>query len=103
MPLQFLGEVGVYVPKRDAVKFTALHGENPVACYAKRSALMAFGCHAYDDPMTILRVFEKHRAILERSAALKHAEGGLGEVIVSGHDLKAISIHPDESVAAKPA
>jgi hypothetical protein len=103
MPLQFLGEVGVYVPKRDAVKFTALHGDHPVACYAKRSALMAFGCHAYDDPMTILRVFEKNRAILERSAALKHAEAGRGEIVVSGQDLKAIGNHPDKRVDVKPA
>ena len=93
MPLQFLGEVGVYIPKRDAVKFTALHGNDPVACYAKRSALMAFGCHAYDDPMTILRVFEKNRAVLEHSAALKHMEGDLSDITVSGHDLK-VAQHP---------
>ena len=43
MSLQFLSEVGVSLPRRDAIKFTALTPSSHIACYTTRSALAAIG------------------------------------------------------------
>jgi hypothetical protein len=87
MTLQFIGDAGIYIPKADAIKITAVHGSAPVACYIKRSALVALGCGPYDDPAAMLEVFEKNRTRTEKVAAGKFASGNLMDVTVSADDL----------------
>jgi hypothetical protein len=82
MSLQFVGDIGIYVPKADAVKITAVNAGG-----AKRSALVALGCKPYADPATLLRVFEKHRTKIEKSAIEKYLSGHLGNISVSASDL----------------
>jgi hypothetical protein len=87
MTLQFIGDAGIYVPQKDAIKVTALHGCGPVPCFVKRSALVALGCRPTDDPVTMLDVFEKHRERAEKVAARKFANCHLTEIIVSAGDV----------------
>jgi hypothetical protein len=87
MTLQFIGDAGIYVPKSDAVKITAVHGGAPVTCYVKRSALVALGCHPTDDPATLLEVFARHRERAEKIAARKFARSHFAEITVSAEDV----------------
>ena len=41
--LQFVGEVGIYLPEQDAIAFTALDGRTVVACRVARSAFVTLG------------------------------------------------------------
>jgi hypothetical protein len=71
MSLQFIGEPGLYLPDRDAVKIVAIAGDSVVDCYVTRSALDAIGC-ASSEPQEILRVFEARRIDCEIAALVKH-------------------------------
>jgi Protein of unknown function (DUF1488) len=70
--LQFIGEMGVYLPSRDAVKITALDGDRVVDCYAMRSALEAVGGAPGVQETEITRAFERCRDTIEIAAMVKY-------------------------------
>jgi hypothetical protein len=72
MSLQFLSEVGVYVPRRDAVKFTALTSSSHIPCYITRSALAAIGCTVSDSPIELVERFQENRLTVEIAAMIKY-------------------------------
>jgi hypothetical protein len=43
MSLQFTGEAGIYIPGKDAVKFTAVDCDLAITCCVRRSTLIALG------------------------------------------------------------
>jgi hypothetical protein len=65
--LRFVGDVGIYLPDRDAIVFTALDGRLPVACRVRRSALAALGCGFQATPQELVDGFQTMRKFLERS------------------------------------
>jgi hypothetical protein len=79
--LRFLGEAGIYLPDRDAIKFTALSGGDALDCYATRSALEVIGCNAGDRPETLIKRFQQSRALLELAATTKYRRSPAGSVI----------------------
>ena len=88
--LQFLGDIGVYVPSRDAIKFTAVRSGFPVECYVRRSALIAIGCQPSDDAAMLCTVFERQRALFERVAAAKYAQGTTGSIGIGFPDVLSV-------------
>jgi len=72
MALQFLSEVGVYVPRRDAIKFTALTPSSHISCYTTRSALTAIGCTDADSPGRLIERFQENRLTIEIAAMIKY-------------------------------
>jgi hypothetical protein len=69
MSLQFIGDAGVYLPDRDAVKITAIAGDSVIDCYVTRSGLDALGCNG--ESLNILRTFETRRLDCEIAAMVK--------------------------------
>jgi Protein of unknown function (DUF1488) len=72
MGLQFIGEMGVYFPDRDAVKTTAMDGDRVVDCYATRSALRAVGCPEAANVSEMMRHFQQWRTDIELAAMVKY-------------------------------
>jgi hypothetical protein len=72
MSLQFIGDAGVYLPDRDAVKITAIAGDRVIDCCVMRSALDALGCAASSEAMNILKTFEARRIDCEIAALVKY-------------------------------
>jgi hypothetical protein len=72
MALQFLSEVGVYIPRRDAIKFTALTPSAHISCYTTRSALTAIGCTTSDSPVKLIERFQENRLTIEIAAMIKY-------------------------------
>ena len=72
MSLQFPSETGVYVPRRDAIKFTALTPSSPIPCYMTRSALAAIGCTTSDTPIKLVERFQENRLTVEIAARIKY-------------------------------
>jgi len=72
MSLQFRSEVGVYVPRRDAIKFTALTPSSHLSCYITRSALAAIGCTVSDSPIELVERFQENRLSVEIAAMIKY-------------------------------
>ena len=72
MSLQFLSEAGVYIPRRDAIKFTALTPSSHISCYTTRSALSAIGCTAADSPIELIERFQENRLSIEIAALIKY-------------------------------
>lgn len=72
MALQFLSADGVYVPRRDAIKFTALTPSTHISCYTTRSALAAIGCTAGDSPIELVERFRENRLTIEIAAMIKY-------------------------------
>jgi hypothetical protein len=70
MSLQFVGEAGIYLPDRDAVKIVAIAGDSVIDCYVTQSALKAIGCDS-KEPREILRCFEARRIDCEIAALVK--------------------------------
>ena len=92
MLLRFLGEAGIYLPDRDAVKFTALSGGDALECYVNRSALEVIGCNAGDGPQTLVVRFQQNRALLELAATVKYRRSPAGSMIVlEAGDLQDLS------------
>jgi hypothetical protein len=91
MSLQFIGEAGIYLPDRDAVKIVAIAGDRVVDCYVTRSALRAIGCIS-TAPREILRTFELRRVDCEIAALVKfrRATTKLVSLEISAADLAAI-------------
>ena len=73
--LRFVGDVGIYLPDRDAIVFTALDGRLPVACRVRRSALTALGCSFRATPQELVDGFQAVRKFLERVARFKWNTG----------------------------
>lgn len=71
MSLQFIGDAGVYLPERDAIKITAIAGDSVIDCYVTRSGLDALGCGASDEALNILKTFEERRLDCEIAALVK--------------------------------
>jgi hypothetical protein len=72
LPLRFIGELGVYLPDRDAIRVFALDSNYQVECYATRSALEELGCRSNDAIEEQLRQFERNREIIELAAMVKY-------------------------------
>jgi hypothetical protein len=72
MGINFIGEAGVYLPARDAIKITAVDGERVVDCYVRRSALDAIECPGLDAGPELIRHFQKHRDTVQVAAMVKY-------------------------------
>lgn len=79
--LRFVGDVGIYLPDRDAIVFTALDGRMPVACRVRRSALTALGCSFQATPRELVDGFQSVRRFLERIARYKWNTGRISRGI----------------------
>jgi CheY-like chemotaxis protein len=73
--LRFVGDVGIYLPDRDSIVFTALDGRVQVACRVRRSALAALGCGFQATPQELVDCFHAMRKFLERIARFKWNTG----------------------------
>jgi CheY-like chemotaxis protein len=73
--LRFVGDVGIYLPDRDAIVFTALDGHLPVACRVSRSALTALGLSFRATPTELVDGFHAVRNFLERIVRFKWSTG----------------------------
>jgi len=71
MALEFIGEIGVYFPDRDAIRFTGICAGEPIDCFIQRSALMALGSRPTDGPQELVDAFQKNRDLIERAAMTK--------------------------------
>jgi len=91
MSLQFIGEVGVYLPDEDAVKITAIAGDSAITCIVTRSALDAIGA-ASAEPWQIVKIFEARRIDCEIAALVKYrrATTKLQTLEITAADLAAI-------------
>ena len=83
MSLRFIGDVGVYFPDRDAIKITALSGDEPVDCYAMRSALAEIGCAPTDPMHRLIDRFQERRRIIELAAMVKYRRNALGASVLA--------------------
>jgi hypothetical protein len=93
MALQFLTEVGTYVPRRDAIKFTAVtDASSPIACYTTRSALAAIGCTVRDSPIELLERFRENRLSIEIAAMIKYRRSTIKprSLEIGGEDLDGL-------------
>lgn len=72
MALQFVGDIGIYFPDRDAIKITALAGDEPIDCFALRSALAEIGCRPGDPLHTLVDRFQQRRDVIELAAMVKY-------------------------------
>ena len=92
MLLRFLGEAGIYLPDRDAIKFTALSGGDALDCFVTRSALEVIGCATADGPQALIARFQQNRALLELAATVKYRRSKAGSVIeLEAGDLQDLS------------
>ena len=92
MLLRFLGEASIYLPDRDALKFTALSGGDALDCFVTRSALEVIGCTANDGPQALIARFQQNRALLELAATVKYQRSPAGSVIeLEAVDLRDLS------------
>jgi len=92
MSLQFIGDAGVYLPERDAVKITAIAGDSVIDCYVTRSALEAIGCRSTDQAHHISAKFEARRIDGEIAALVKfrRATAKLLMVEITAPDLAVV-------------
>lgn len=92
MLLRFLGEAGIYLPDRDAIKFTALSGGDALDCFVTRSALEVIGCAAGDRTEALIARFQQNRGLMELAATVKYERSPAGSVIeIEAGDLKDLS------------
>jgi Protein of unknown function (DUF1488) len=92
MALQFVAEVGVYIPRRDAIKFTALTPSAHIDCFTTRSALAAIGCNQSDTPWELVERFQKNRLSIEIAALIKYrrSTGKPQSLDIAGEDLDGL-------------
>jgi hypothetical protein len=91
--LQFLGETGVYLPHKDAIRITALTPGAHIGCLATRSALSAIGCSRADTPRDLVERFEKNRLTFEIAAMIKYRRSTnpkVETILISDEDLKTL-------------
>lgn len=106
MSLQFLGETGVYVPQKDAIRITALTVGAHIGCFATRSALSAIGCTPDDPPRTLVDRFEENRLMFEIAAMIKYRRSTnpkVSTLLISDEDLKTLEPAPRNEIAMTPA
>jgi hypothetical protein len=97
MSLQFLGEMGVYLPQKDAVRITALTVGSHIGCFATRSALETIGCTPEDPPRKLIDRFEENRLLFEIAAMIKYRRSTnpkLSTLVISDEDLKSLEPAP---------
>ena len=92
MSLQFVGEMGVYFPDRDAIRITALTPRAHIGCFATRSAL---GCAPNDPPQKLIDRFEANRLAIEIAAMIKYRRSTLAHV-------KSLTIDRDDLGVLEP-
>ena len=104
MSLQFVGETGVYLPQKDAIRITALTVGSHISCLATRSALSAIGCTREDPPRTLVDRFEQNRLLFEIAAMIKYrrATNPVSTLLISDEDLKTLEPAPREAPAMPP-
>jgi hypothetical protein len=105
MSLQFIGETGVYLPQRDAIRITALAVGAHIGCFATRSALSAIGCGRDDPPRVLVDRFEQNRLLFEIAAMIKYRRSTnpkVATLMISDEDLKSLEPAPREP-AMRPA
>jgi hypothetical protein len=88
MSLRFTDEAGVYIPSKDAIKFTAVEQGAIVPCYVRRSTLIVLGCHPFADAEQLCSAFERQRALFEKTASEMHSTGRRGEIMIRYRDLQ---------------
>src|SRR3954471_2206360 len=90
--LRFLGEAGIYLPDRDAIKFTALSGGDALDCFVTRSALEVIGWTSGEGPLALIARFQQTRALLELATTVKYQRSPAGSVIeLEAGDLQDLS------------
>ena len=102
MALQFVGETGVYLPERDAIRITALTVGAHIGCFATRSALKAIGCSPNDPPQQLVDRFEQNRLLIELAAMIKFrrsTSAKLKALHISQEDLSALEPSPRDDAA----
>ena len=72
MGLNFVGEIGVYLPGQDVIKVVAVDGHRSIDCVVNRSALDAIGCGRALEIGDMIQQFEKHRIEIEVAAMIKY-------------------------------
>lgn len=105
MSLQFIGETGVYLPQKDAIRITALTVGAHIGCLATRSALSAIGCTREDTPRTLVDRFEQNRLLFEIAAMIKYRRSTnpkVATILISDEDLKNLEPAPRDEPAATP-
>ena len=106
MSLQFIGETGVYLPQKDAIRITALTVGAHIGCFATRSALNAIGCSREDPPRALVDRFEQNRLLFEIAAMIKYRRSTnpkVATILISDEDLKSLDPAPrDEPAAMTP-
>jgi hypothetical protein len=92
MGLNFIGEKGVYLPRRNAIKIIAVDGHRVIDCYAKPSALAVLGDWDRDDAGGLLRTFERHRDAIEIAAMIKYRQARYPvlEIQIEAVDLRTL-------------
>ena len=93
MSLQFIGETGVYLPQKDAIRITAITGNAHIGCLATRSALSAIGCTRADTPRDLVERFEQNRVVFEIAAMIKFRRSTnpkVETIVISDEDLKTL-------------
>ena len=93
MSLQFLGETGVYLPQKDAIRITALAVGTHIGCFATRSALNAIGCSRGDTPRAMIDRFEENRLLFEIAAMIKYRRStnpNVSSLLIEDADLKLL-------------
>ncbi len=106
MSLQFVGETGVYLPQKDAVRITALTVGAHIGCFATRSALSAIGCTPDDPPRKLVDRFEQNRLLFEIAAMIKYRRSTnpkVSTLLISDEDLKTLEPAPRRVPAMTPA
>jgi hypothetical protein len=106
MSLQFLGETGVYLPQKDAIRITALTVGAHIGCFATRSALDAIGCSRDDPPRKLVDRFEENRLLFEIAAMIKYRRSTnpkVSTLLISDEDLKTLEPAPRDETAMMPA
>jgi hypothetical protein len=101
MSLQFIGETGVYLPHKDAIRITALAVGSHIGCLATRSALSAIGCTREDPPRILVDRFEQNRLLFEIAAMIKYRRSTnpkVSTLLISDEDLKSLEPAPREPV-----
>jgi hypothetical protein len=106
MSLQFIGETGVYLPQKDAIRITALTVGAHIGCLATRSALSAIGCTRDDPPRVLVDRFEENRVLFEIAAMIKYRRSthpNVSTLLISDEDLKTLEPAPRDAAAMTPA
>lgn len=104
MSLQFIGETGVYLPQKDAIRITALTVGAHIGCFATRSALSAIGCSREDPPRALVDRFEQNRLLFEIAAMIKYRRSTnpkVSTLLISDEDLKTLEPAPRDAPATR--